>query len=44
MVKMVSRHPVEAQLLVSFHRSISLGSYRGLKLQVVEDFGEKFAF
>jgi len=29
---------------MSFRRSILLGSYRGLKSQVVEDFGPKFAF
>ena len=29
---------------MSFHRSISLGSYSGPKLQVVGNFGQKFAF
>jgi len=32
-----------AELVVNFRRSISLGSYSGLKSQVVEDFGDKFA-
>ena len=32
-----------AHLVVSFRRFISLGSYGGLKSQVIEDFGEKFA-
>jgi len=43
---MESRHSVEGQLVVSFRRSIglSLGSYRGLKSQVVEDFRPKCAF
>jgi len=29
---------------VSFHKSTSSRSYKGLKSQVVEDFGKKFAF
>jgi len=42
-VKMETGHPVETHLVTSLRRSISLGSYRGLKSQVVEHFGEKIA-
>ena len=43
-VKMEVDIPYRAHFVVSFHRSISLQSYRGLKSQVIENFGEKFAF
>jgi len=36
--------PWRANLVVSFHRSISLGSYSGLQSQVVENFGQKFTY
>ena len=32
------------QPVVTFHRSISLGSYGGLKLEVIEAFSKKIAF
>jgi len=35
--------PSKDHLVVSFHRSISLGSYSGLKSQLVGNFGQKFA-
>jgi len=40
MVKIESGHPEEGP----FGCEVSLGSYRGLKSQVIEDFGGKFAF